>query len=136
MKDSVCAQRAKQSPQDKLIIHRKSARPNAGMIEPEAIYTHPMRNQIYRFLGEKPEVEVDTATVPLGAEDCLLVCSDGLWEMVHDPQIAAILATPTSDPSLIASALIQAALAGGGVDNISAIVAQMIKEEEKRQERF
>lgn len=103
---------------------------DVGVIQSEDIYTHPMRNQIYRYLGEKPEVEVDTFTIPLVAEDILLVCSDGLWEMVRDQQIATLLSTPTPDPSSTASLLIQAALAGGGDDNISVIVAQVSKMEE------
>ena len=77
-----------------------------------------MRNLIYRFLGEKSSVEVDAYTVQLAAGDILLLCSDGLWEMVRDRQIAANLTTPVSDPSQKAHALVQAALAGGGVDNI------------------
>lgn len=97
----------------------------AKAIQPEDIYTHPMRNQIYRSLGEKPAVEVSRYTVPLLAGDILLVCSDGLWEMVRDPQIATILADPMPDPSSTASALVQAALVGGGVDNVSVIVAQV-----------
>src|SRR2546421_7981699 len=97
----------------------------AGVNQPEDIYTHPMRNLIYRFLGEKATVEVDASTVPLAADDILLLCSDGLWEMVRDQQIAAILTTPMPDPSRKAHALVQAALAGGGADNVSVIVVQV-----------
>jgi serine/threonine protein phosphatase PrpC len=98
---------------------------DVNVIQPDEIYTHPMRNLIYRSLGEKATVEVDGSTVPLAAGDILLLCSDGLWEMVRAPQIAAILSEPTSDPSRTAHALIQAALAGGGEDNVSAIVVQV-----------
>jgi serine/threonine protein phosphatase PrpC len=96
-----------------------------GLIAPDDIYTHPRRNQIYRSLGDEARVEVDTSVVPLAAGDTLLLCSDGLWEMVRDQQIAAILAAPLSSPSQTAHALIKAALGGGGEDNISAIVARV-----------
>src|SRR5207249_922149 len=100
---------------------------NAGTIQPDDIYTHPYRNLIYRCLGEKPVVEVDTQTVPLVFGDTLLLCSDGLWEMVRDPHIAHILANSTPAASEIASGLIQAALAGGGEDNISVIVVRILE---------
>jgi serine/threonine protein phosphatase PrpC len=95
------------------------------VIEPDDIYTHPMRNLIYRSLGEKASVEVDGSPVPLAAGDILLLCSDGLWEMVRDPQIAAILSESAPDASWMAHALIEAALAGGGEDNVSAIVVKV-----------
>src|SRR5215471_1822032 len=98
---------------------------DVGVIQPDDIYSHPMRNLIYRSLGEKASVDVDGSTVPLAAGDILLLCSDGLWEMVRDPQIAAILSEPAPDASRTAHALIQAALAGGGEDNVSAIVVQV-----------
>lgn len=97
----------------------------AAVIQPEEIYTHPSRNLIYRYLGEKASVEVDACAIPLAAGDILLFCSDGLWEMVRDQQIATILTTPLPDPSQTAHALLQAALAGGGADNVSVIVVQV-----------
>jgi len=99
----------------------------AGVIKSKDIYTHPMRNRIYRSLGDKATAEVDGYTVPLAAGDLLLLCSDGLWEMVRDQQIAAILTTHRPHPSKTAHALVQAALAGGGEDNVSVIVAQVSK---------
>jgi serine/threonine protein phosphatase PrpC len=99
----------------------------AGIIQPDEIYAHPSRNIIYRCLGEKERVEADTCAVPLAAGDMLLFCSDGLWEMVRDQQIAALLTSPMPDPWHTAHALIQAALAGGGEDNVSAIVVKVSK---------
>lgn len=99
----------------------------AGAIKPDDIYTHPWRNQIYRCLGEKPVVTIDTFVQPLTAGDTLLLCSDGLWEMVHDPYIADILATSPVDPSQAAHALVEAALASGGEDNVAVIVVQVRK---------
>jgi len=99
----------------------------AGIIASKDIYTHPLRNRIYRSLGDKATVEVDGSVVPLAAGNLLLVCSDGLWEMVRDQQVAAILTTHRSHPSKTAHALVQAALAGVGEDNVSVIVAQVSK---------
>ncbi len=99
---------------------------DAGIIQPDDIYTHPKRNQIYRSLGEKPFVEVDPFTVQLQPGDKLLLCSDGLWDMVRDPEIKHVLEMPTSDPQQTGSNLIKAALNGGGEDNVSVIVVNVM----------
>jgi serine/threonine protein phosphatase PrpC len=96
----------------------------AGIIHPDEVFTHPQRNRIYRSLGAKPMIQVDAFTEQLQPHDTLLLCSDGLWEMVRDPGILQILRTG-ADPSQMSQALLKAALEGGGVDNISMIVVQV-----------
>lgn len=96
----------------------------AGIIQPDDIYTHPKRNQIYRSLGEKPVVEVDTFKVDVQSGDKLLLCSDGLWDMVRDPVIQEVISKPTNDPNKTGQDLIKAALQGGGEDNVTVIVVQ------------
>ncbi len=98
---------------------------DAGIIQPDDIYTHPKRNQIYRSLGEKSIVEVDTFKVTLQPGDKILLCSDGLWDMVRDPLIQSVLGKTTSDPNRTGQELIRAALDGGGEDNVSVIVVQL-----------
>jgi serine/threonine protein phosphatase PrpC len=92
-----------------------------GQIKPEEIYTHPERNKIYRSLGQGEKIKVDWFVVELCPHDRVLLCSDGLWEMVRDPVIAHVLCS-SDDPVVVSERLVQTALRGGGVDNISAVV--------------
>ena len=93
----------------------------AGAITPDEVYSHPKRNEIYRSLGHQSTVKVDTFNVPLQVGDLLLLCSDGLWEMVRDSTIERIMESTLPDVSQVCDELRQAALEGGGKDNISVI---------------
>ena len=99
-----------------------------GKIAPDDIYTHPDRNQVYRALGEGSGVAVDWFTVSLQPGDRLLLCSDGLWEMVRNPDITRILKQSDLNAAQSCKALVQAALQGGGLDNISSIVVHVTSE--------
>jgi serine/threonine protein phosphatase PrpC len=95
-----------------------------GQITPDEVYTHPDRSQIYRSLGQIEDLKVDSFKVDLQPHDRLLLCSDGLWEMVRDPAIERIIRS-SNDPLLLSDHLVQTALRGGGCDNISVIIAQI-----------
>jgi serine/threonine protein phosphatase PrpC len=95
-----------------------------GEITPDEIYTHPARNKIYRCLGTNEDVEIDWFVVDLQAQDQLLLCSDGLWEMVRDFDIERILNYDV-EPTRTCDMLVQAALRGGGHDNISVIAIKI-----------
>ena len=92
-----------------------------GLIEPDDVYSHPQRSQIYRSIGDKLNIQIDLFKQQIHPGDILLSCSDGLWEMVRDPQITEILNT-ASDPQTASRQLIEAANTNGGEDNVSAVV--------------
>ncbi len=95
---------------------------------------HPQKNLITRALGAEEEVEVDTAVVPVEAGDRLLLCSDGLSDMVPEPLISRILADSPGGPETPARRLLSAALDAGGTDNVTVVVVD-VKEQLPREER-
>jgi serine/threonine protein phosphatase PrpC len=82
---------------------------------------HPQRSVITRALGTDESVKVDTFAVRAQDGDVFLLCSDGLNTMVPETAIADILAAG-GPAATVARNLVRAALAGGGEDNITAIV--------------
>jgi serine/threonine protein phosphatase PrpC len=95
-----------------------------GQIEPEEIYTHPHRSIVSRCIGDKPVVEVDSDLLPLHPGDRIIVCCDGLWEMVRNEGIEDVM-MQEADPQAACDLLVRRANAAGGEDNISVIVVQL-----------
>jgi protein phosphatase len=86
---------------------------------------NPMfRNMIMRAVGLAPSVLVDFTPFAIASGDWVLVCSDGLSKMVSDAGIAAIFAS-SSDPATTARALVGAALAAGGKDNVTVVAIRV-----------
>lgn len=95
-----------------------------GQLTAEEAEVHPNRNVLYRAIGQGEALEIDTVTRRLPPESLLLLCSDGMWGVVGDPRIAAIL-EETADPQEACDRLVEAANIGGGPDNITAVLVQM-----------
>ncbi|MEA2475250.1 MAG: family protein phosphatase [Thermoleophilaceae bacterium] len=99
-----------------------------GKLTPEEAEVHPQRSIITRALGPEGDVQVDTFTHAAKDGDVYLLCSDGLSGMVSDDAMAQIL-TRSASLEEGARALIDAANANGGKDNITAVLFRMAEDE-------
>ena len=104
---------------------------DSGKISEIEAKSHPHRNVITRSLGHQPIIEVDAWEIDLIIGDRYLLCSDGLTNEISDTEIAEILSTK-SDPQQAADQLIQSALENEGLDNVTAIVADVLSGKEER----
>jgi hypothetical protein len=93
----------------------------SGRLSPEEAESHPQRAVITRALGTEPDVDVDTFTVEAEPGDVYLLCSDGLTDMVSADQILALV-EGSGDLERAGRALVNAANAGGGEDNITVVL--------------
>ncbi len=96
-----------------------------GELTREQASNHPDRNKIYRCLGAHDVVETDTFSEKLQAGDSLLLCTDGLWELVADEDLAGIVQQDAPQGSVLR--LIERANELGGKDNITATVVHIVK---------
>ena len=100
-----------------------------GRITPAEAEVHPQRNIVTRALGVIEHVEVDSFHFVPKIGDRYLLCSDGLFNEVDAHTIAMILATE-ADPDVATEKLVAAANQGGGRDNITAVIADVVAADE------
>ncbi len=81
----------------------------------------PKTNQIYSCLGVGKDVEVDTGIFQMSEGDSIVICSDGLTDMVPDNEIKSIVNGQKANPDKVCNSLVDEALNRGGRDNISII---------------
>jgi protein phosphatase len=97
----------------------------AGRISPEEAESHPQRNIVTRALGPYEDIEPDIIEVNPRTGDRFLLCSDGLTNEVSLDQIAAVLRR-LDDPSEAARELVRVANEGGGRDNITCLIVDVV----------
>jgi len=95
---------------------------------------HPQKNLITRALGAEDEVEADNMVLPVEAGDRLLLCSDGLSDMVPEDRIGAILKEHPGEPEAPARKLLSTALDAGGTDNVTVVVVDVREREEPEED--
>ena len=96
-----------------------------GRLSPEEAETHPQRSVITRALGTEPDVKVDLFTVEALPGDLFLLCSDGLTTMVPDAELLDLAAESRADLDAVARALVDAANAAGGEDNVTVVAFEL-----------
>ncbi len=96
----------------------------SGLINAEDAQNHSLKNLITRAVGIKEDINVDLFALQLQMGDTLVICSDGLSNMVSDEDINVFLGSDTVAQA--ARQLVDSALAAGGLDNVTVIVVRLI----------
>ena len=91
----------------------------SGKITPEDAKVHPRKNVITRALGTEENVVADSCQIEIGADEILLLCTDGLSGYADDESLYKTLKNNTPQ---VADNLIELAKQGGGRDNITVAV--------------
>jgi serine/threonine protein phosphatase PrpC len=93
-------------------------------LTPEEAAEHPQRNVLYRAIGQNETIDVDAITRRLSPGAKLLICSDGLWNLVPDEEIRTTVQS-TPNPQIACETLVKLANERGGNDNISVILIKI-----------
>ncbi len=99
-----------------------------GKITSGEAFTHPKRNMLLQAIGVEPEIHTDIIHFALEENDVLLLCSDGLSDMLRDEEISDILETAGIDEA--AALLVEKSLDNGGKDNVSVILIALTNDGE------
>jgi serine/threonine protein phosphatase PrpC len=98
---------------------------DAGLLTPELARWAAEKGILTRAMGAEPHITLDLFEQDLMRGDIYLICSDGLFDMLQDSEIASILDAHGELPQRAVDALIEAANAAGGLDNVSVIVVRV-----------
>jgi serine/threonine protein phosphatase PrpC len=104
-------------------------REDANEISERDAMHHPRRNEVYRDVGSEPHAPsdpdfVEVHEIPLEADEALLLCSDGLTDLVDSASILRAVTQYAGIPDAVVRALIDAANAAGGKDNVTAVYVE------------
>lgn len=98
---------------------------DTGHLDAGAAWRHPWRNVVLRSVdGDPLDQGVDLVPVPVTPGDRILLCSDGLTDLVPDEVVADLLAAGVPDAA--AAALVRAAVTAGGKDNVTCVVLDVV----------
>jgi len=89
---------------------------------------HPRRSALTRALGISGDIEVDAFEVPVQTGDRIMLCTDGLSGMIEDRRLQDIL-KDGNGAAETCSILISEAIANGGLDNVTAVIIDLVAEE-------
>ena len=102
-----------------------------GELDPEQARKHPKKNIITRALGAEKTVDIDFFDLKLEPGDVVLMCSDGLSNMVEDSQLREIISDTSTDLDEKGRILIREANRNGGKDNIAIVLVEPLADEVK-----
>ena len=90
-------------------------------LTPEEAEFYPQKNVLYRAIGQNEQLKVERLVRKLPSSAQILICSDGLWELVEDETIKSV-ALDAETPQAACNRLVELANERGGIDNITVII--------------